>query len=320
MVRIYPRLNELIREAARKWAENNQFRFLRSTLLDPDTNDETVVMNTTFTEIGSPEECMDLEPLQIKQSFTNNTDQQTTEIFRDVVYVEDDFTWENEYEFNISELKLLTIPRVPKLAYKDINPGFQVDLFGPNRVFSTKMREMRPLRAEVFLEPHSSVNLKAKVERQQFSQEYQLELSIQGDVVVTTERTTGESEEYYVSLRDLIPFFVLPNNFTLEGQALVFREKGKFTGILYRAIHLYVTQTLYNERKILEYEIPLLPPLDDLRSRLVEAIGARRLSPQEDEFTVVSSTSQTVPPKEQDQCGCSSCLSSQSNTNLYTDQ
>ncbi|PGM93662.1 hypothetical protein, partial [Bacillus cereus] len=312
MVRIYPDFDEMVWEAAQKWAAANGLLFQKSSYADPVDNTDTISLNVKFTDIGCPEECVELEKIRISQAFSNNTEQKQKETFENITYVENHFTWENEYQFVLPGQSFLTIPRLPMSAHEDIHPGFLVNLFGMNQQFHTKLRERRPLRADVFVEPSSSATVQLKVEKQHISQPYQIELSIQGSIIVTAQDRQEQSKEYYVRLTELMPFFCSHKNLSWEGQALVFREKGKFTGILSRAIHAYVTQTCYNGGKTLEYEIPLLGPASERESvSAQQPMPARRLS-DEASSTLPSISSNPAAYSQQPMtttstsCGCAS--------------
>ncbi|PFK07443.1 hypothetical protein [Bacillus cereus] len=309
MVRVYPHFHGMVWEAAQKWAEANGLLFQTLSYADPLTNADTISLHVNFTDIGCSEECVELEKIRISKAFANNTEQQRKETWEDTVYVEDHFTWENEYQFVLPGHSFLTIPRVPASIHKDIHPGFLVNLFGMNQRFDTKMREQRSLRAELFLEPSSSATIQLKVEKQCISQSYQVELFIQGSIIVTTQNRRGQQHEHYVGLIDIMPFFRSHTNFSWEGQALIFREKGKFTGILSRAIRAYVTQTLYHDGKTLEYEIPLLrtSEFESVQQPMIPALSNSTTHSQQSIAT--NSTS----------CGCPTCMSTKSNENLYTD-
>ncbi|MED1287529.1 hypothetical protein [Bacillus mycoides] len=333
MVRVYPDFDEMIREAAQKWSEANGLLFQKVSYADPLTNADTISLSVKFKDIGCLEECVEVEKISIPQGFTNNTDQKQKETLETITYVENLLTWENDFHFVLPGQNFLTIPRVPRSVHMDINPGFLVNFFGRNQLFHTKIREPRPIRAEVFLEPSSNASIQLQVEKQHVSQPYQMELSMLGSIIVTAQdRGQEQGTDRYVDLTDLIPFLCPHKNFSSKGRALIFLEQGTFKGILSRKIRAYATQMLHCDGKTLEYEIPLNNPLPEsaLRPKPMTT-NATSCGCSSDRPSVVSTYSHPSNPTTYSQqpkpmttnatsCGCSACMSATSNKNLYTEQ
>ncbi|MED3202113.1 hypothetical protein [Bacillus toyonensis] len=329
MVRDYPDFDGMLRKAARKWAEANRLTFQDISYADPLTNSDTISLNVKFKDIGCPEECVELERISVSQAFTNNTGQQQKETFKTTTYVEDEYTWENDYHFVLPGQNFLIMPRLPRSAHRDINPGFLVNFFGENQQFHTKMRELRPIEGEVFLEPSSSATIQLQVEKQYISQPYEIELSILGSIIVIARDRQNRSSENYVRLTDLMPLLCPCKNFSCRGRALVFVEQGTFKGVLSRAIRAYVTQTLHKDGKMLEYEIPLNASPEREREFSPQPLAARCISDEESNVNPSILSSRPSNPTAYSQqpmttnstsCGCSSCMSEKSNSNLYINQ
>nr|CAA63374.1 paraspol crystal protein [Bacillus thuringiensis serovar cameroun] len=284
MVREYPDLDSMIREAAQKWSEDNGLQFQKVSFKDPFTNRDTIRMSVKFKDIGCPEECLETETVKLSQAFTNNTGQPKKETVNTVTYVENQLTWENDFHFKLPGQNFLILPRIPQSVRMDINPGFLVNFFGDNELFSTNMRDRRPIQADVFVEPGSSAAIQLKVEKLHVTQPYEIELSILGSIIVT-----AQGAERYVDVTDLLPFLCLSKNLSSRGRALIFLEQGTFKGILNRKIRGYALQTRHCDGKTIEYEIPLnnRPP-----------VSARPLNP--------ATTAQQSRKTNDSSCGCSS--------------